>query len=114
MPLEPHADVAEAALYPVVQKVLGSPAARTISRDHTKVGRCIEELEELQNKLFNEMLEATETKDLERVRYGVYALIKLHFAKEEEVYLTFLDQDLTPAAAQEMFAAMEAAAHKAK
>jgi hypothetical protein len=48
------------------------------------------------------------------VLYGVYALVKLHFAKEEEVYLPILDQRLTPESAQEMFEAMEAAAHKAK
>jgi iron-sulfur cluster repair protein YtfE (RIC family) len=48
------------------------------------------------------------------VLYGVYALLKVHFAKEEEVYLPILDQSLTPQAAREMFEAMENAAHKAK
>ena len=46
--------------------------------------------------------------------YGLYALVKVHFAKEEEVYLPILDQRLTPEAAQEMFEAMEHAAHEAK
>ena len=113
--LKPHAQAEEAALYPVVQKVLGSPAAtRTMSRDHVEIGRYIEELEALRKKLFNKELEGTEIRDLQRVLYGVYALIKVHFAKEEEVYLPFLDQNLTPASAQEMFARMEAAAHQAK
>jgi hypothetical protein len=44
----------------------------------------------------------------------VYGLVKVHFAKEEEVYLPILDQQLTPESAQEMFEAMEAAAHEAK
>jgi len=30
------------------------------------------------------------------VLYGLYAIVKLHFAKEEEVYLPILDQRLTP------------------
>ena len=43
--LKPHAEAEEAALYPVVQKVLGSPdATQTMSRDHVEVGRYIEEL----------------------------------------------------------------------
>ena len=49
----------------------------------------------------------------ERVLYGVYALLKVHFAKEEEVYLPILDGYLTPESAQEMFEAMETAAHAA-
>jgi iron-sulfur cluster repair protein YtfE (RIC family) len=48
------------------------------------------------------------------VLFGVYGLVKVHFAKEEEVYLPILDQRLTPEAAQEMFERMEAAAHEAK
>jgi iron-sulfur cluster repair protein YtfE (RIC family) len=48
------------------------------------------------------------------VLFGVYGLVKIHFAKEEEVYLPILDQRLTPEAAQAMFARMEAAAHEAK
>lgn len=35
--LKPHAEAEEAALYPVVQKVLGSPdATKTMSRDHVE------------------------------------------------------------------------------
>lgn len=55
-----------------------------------------------------------QTKALQRVLYSVYAIVKLHFVKKEEVYLPILDQRLTSESAQEMFEAMEAAAHKAK
>jgi hypothetical protein len=41
-------------------------------------------------------------------------VVKLHFAKEEEIYLPMLDAKLTPKEAQEMFEYMEAAAHEAK
>ena len=51
---------------------------------------------------------------MRRVLYGVYALVKVHFAKEEEIYLPILDGYLTPERAREMFENMEAAAHKAK
>jgi iron-sulfur cluster repair protein YtfE (RIC family) len=112
--LKPHAEAEDAALYPVVQKVLGSPdATRTMSRDHVEVGSYIEELASLKENL-DTALTSEQTRSLRRVLYGVYALVKVHFAKEEEVYLPILDQRLTPDSAQEMFEAMEDAAHKAK
>lgn len=112
--LKPHAEAEDAALYPVVQQVLGSPeATKTMSRDHVEVGRYIEELSALQANL-TDPLDFTQITALRRVLFGVYALVKVHFAKEEEVYLPLLDQRLTPEAAQEMFERMEAAAHVAK
>lgn len=112
--LKPHAEAEDAALYPVVQKILGSPdATKTMSRDHVEVGRYIAELETLRDNLGRE-LSTAQIKDLRRVLYGVYGLVKVHFAKEEEVYLPILDRHLTPEYAREMFEAMEAAAHQAK
>ena len=113
--LKPHAEAEEAALYPVVQKVLGSPdATKTMSRDHVEVGRYIEELSSLRNTLNSQVLTTPQVIALRRILFGVYALLKVHFAKEEEVYLPILDRSLTPESAQAMFEAMEAAAHKAK
>lgn len=113
--LKPHAQAEEAALYPVVQKILGSPdATKTMSRDHVEVGLYIDELALLRNGLTDKALTAAQVTSLRRVLYGVYVLVKVHFAKEEEVYLPILDQRLTPESAQEMFEAMEAAAHTAK
>jgi hypothetical protein len=45
-------------------------------------------------------------RELQRTLYGLYAIIRLHFAKEEEVYLPLLDAGLTPAEADDMFRAM--------
>jgi iron-sulfur cluster repair protein YtfE (RIC family) len=108
--LLPHAQAEDAALYPTVQKVLGSPdATRTMSRDHVEVGRYIDELAVLRMDLSPENFKA-----LQRVLYGLYALVKVHFAKEEEVYLPILEARLTPDEAKEMFEAMEQAASQAK
>lgn len=113
--LKPHAEAEDAALYPVVQRALGSPdATKTMSRDHIEVGRYIEELAILKNGLTGDVLTPEQAASLQRVLYGVYALLKVHFAKEEEVYLPILDQHLTPESAQEMFEQMEATAYKAK
>ena len=108
--LIPHEQTEEAALYPAVQQALGSPdATRTMSRDHVEVGRYIDELNELRQNISSETC-----KPLQRVLYGVYALVKVHFAKEEEVYLPILDERLSPEQARDMFEAMEAAAGQAK
>lgn len=108
--LVPHAQAEDAALYPVVQKVMGSPdATKTMVRDHVEVGRYVEELAELQRDL-----SPRNFKSLQRALYGVYALVKVHFAKEEEVYLPLLEERLSEEEAREMFEAMENAAGHAK
>ena len=108
--LIPHAQAEDEALYPVVQKLLGSPdATRTMSRDHVEVGRYVAELAQLHQEISPQSFKA-----LQRVLYGVYALVKVHFAKEEEVYLPILEERMTPDEARAMFEAMENAAGHAK
>lgn len=113
--LIPHAQAEDKALYPMVQKVMGAAeATRTMSRDHVEVGRLTAELGELRLQLGAVALAPTQANALRRVLYGLYALVKVHFAKEEEVYLPLLDARLTPGEAHAMFEAMEAAAKEAK
>ncbi len=112
--LIPHAYAEDQALYPVVQKVMGaSQATATMSRDHVEVGRLTEELK-TRLPLGPGRLSESQVSGLRRVLYGLYTLLKLHFAKEEEIYLPLLDARLTPAEASQMFEAMEAAAGEAK
>ena len=113
--LIPHAQAEDRALYPVVGKIMGAPeATATMSRDHVEVGRLTEELAALRGHLAGTTLGADQAKALRRVLYGLYALVKLHFAKEEEVYLPILEARLTPHEADTMFAAMEAAAQEVR
>ena len=108
--LVPHAQAEEAALYPAVQWALGSPeSTRTMSRDHVEIGRYVTELASLRREISPGQL-----KPLLRALYGVYALVKVHFAKEEEVFLPILEERLSPEQAREMFEAMEEAAGQAK
>jgi len=113
--LIPHAQAEDKALYPVVQKAMGAgQATATMSRDHVEVGRLTEELGSLRVHKTQLTITSEQAKALRRVLYGLYALVKLHFAKEEEIYLPLLDSKLTRAEAKEMFEKMEAAAHEAK
>jgi iron-sulfur cluster repair protein YtfE (RIC family) len=113
--LLPHAQAEERALYPVVARLMGAPeATATMSRDHVEVGRLTEELGALRSGLTASGIDPRQTKALRAVLYGLSALVSVHFAKEEEVYLPILDQRLTEAEARHMFEAMEEAAEEAR
>lgn len=109
--LLPHAQAEERALYPVVGRLMSAPeSTATMSRDHVEIGQLTAELGSLRSHLGGTSLGASEEKALRRVLYGLSALVRVHFAKEEEVYLPLLDARLTAEEADQMFAAMERAA----
>lgn len=113
--LLPHAQAEERVLYPVVGRLMGAPeATATMSRDHVEITRLTEQLGELRSQLGNEPLEESQERVLRRVLYGLSALVAVHFAKEEEVYLPLLDTRLSPEEAKSLFVTMEMAAHEAK
>jgi iron-sulfur cluster repair protein YtfE (RIC family) len=113
--LLPHAQAEEKALYPMVQKAMGATqATATMSRDHVEVDRLTQELGTLRVHRTQLTITFGQARALQRVLYGLYALVKVHFAKEEEIYLPLLDAKLTAEEAHTMFEAMEAAAHEAK
>ena len=113
--LIPHAQAEDKALYPVVQKVMGAAqATATMSRDHVEVGVLTQELADLSQQLTKTIISANQANALRRVLYGLYALVKVHFAKEEEIYLPLLDASLTPDEGNAMFKAMEAAVGEVK
>lgn len=113
--LIPHAEAEDRALYPVVARLLGArEATATMSRDHVEVGRLTQELAALETKLSGDVVSPELARGLRRVLYGLYAVVKLHFAKEEEVYLPLLDTRLAPDEARHMFEAMERAAREVK
>ena len=94
---------------------MGAPqATSTMSRDHQEVDRLTQELGTLRVHATQLFITFNQAMALRRVLYGLYALVKLHFAKEEEIYLPLLDAKLSADDAKEMFERMEAAAHEAK
>lgn len=81
--LVPHAKTEERELYPKVGRILGHPdATAAMVYDHLAIRERIVELEE------------APVEDLARLQellYGLYALIRSHFRKEEELYLPLLE-----------------------
>lgn len=105
--LIPHAKAEDNTLYPVIGEILGSPrATATMSRDHTEIGKLTEELASLRSQI-SAAVSLAQLKALRRILYSLYALIKIHFAKEEEIYLPLLDQNLTADRASTVFTDME-------
>lgn len=115
MHLVPHAIAEDRALYPLVARAMGAPAATaTMSRDHVEVARLVRELSALRGRVTGIVLAPATAKALRRVLYSLYGLLRVHFAKEEEIYLPLLDERLTPAEARALVTAMERAAGDAK
>lgn len=112
--LLPHAQAEERALYPVVGRLMGAPeATATMSRDHVEVGRLTQELGSLRSHLVGTSMSASQERALRRVLYGLSALVTIHLAKEEEIYLPILDARLTADEAHHVFEVMERAAQEA-
>lgn len=106
--LMPHARGEDEVLYPAVARLLGSPlATATMTRDHVAVRELTDELGRLQVQTRGPELDPTLMNELRRVLYGLYTLIWVHFAKEQEIYFPMLDEALTREAATELFAEME-------
>jgi len=113
--LIPHAQAEEQVLYPTIGRLLRTlEATTTMSRDHLEVIRLTEELEELRLRLFYTPLSEPDKKALRRILYGLYAIIKVHLAKEEEIYLPILEARLLPEEAHQMFEVMERTVNEAK
>jgi CRP-like cAMP-binding protein len=94
--LIPHAKAEDAALYPVVQKVMGAPrATATMSRDRVEVGTLTGELAEAIAMVKPGEFPADVGRDLRRTLYALYALVHMHFAKEGEIYLPMLEASLS-------------------
>jgi iron-sulfur cluster repair protein YtfE (RIC family) len=108
--LIPHAEWEDAVLYPAVGRALGAPGATaTMSRDHEEIRDLAEELENMKDDIRGETLEGL-TFSLRRVLYGLYTLVKVHFAKEEGIYLPILDGQPGRRAAEALLLASEPSA----
>jgi iron-sulfur cluster repair protein YtfE (RIC family) len=113
--LIPHAQAEEQILYPTVGRLLRAlEATETMSRDHLEVIRLTEELKALRLHLFYTSMSESDEQALRRVLYGLYAIIKLHLAKEEEIYLPIVEVRLPASEVHGLVEAMERTAMEAK
>ena len=91
--LDPHEQAEDHDLYPVLARVLGGndPTA-TMSRAHVEISHLIRRLGRVLDDLDPEGPDADDIIELRRLLYGLHAILQLHFAQEDEGYLSLADE----------------------
>jgi hemerythrin-like domain-containing protein len=111
--LLPHAEAEENVLYRAYDQLANSPwATETMRRDHAAILAFADELTAVQLQLSMDAATPEQKQELRRILYGLYALLKIHFAKEEELLLPRLEEALSQEAADQLLDSMEAATQK--
>jgi hypothetical protein len=83
-----HLSTDERLLYPRVAERLGDPlAAAPMNYEHRAIRWWIDEIARA---------DVTDTDELQRLLYGIHALIKVHLSREEELYVGALDSTVWP------------------
>jgi hemerythrin superfamily protein len=88
-----HEEEEEAAVYPVVAKLLGGEdPMSTMERAHMEIEHLSRVFGHLLTDLPPEGPGIEDLVDLRRVLYGLHAILRLHFAQEEEAYSWLADE----------------------
>jgi heavy metal translocating P-type ATPase len=99
--LLPHERAEDTALYPRLAVPLGSPEATvTMSRTHAEIERLTDRIGTHLDLADRDGLRPEQLDDLLATLYGLHAVLRLHFAQEEENYFTLASHggDLGPQA----------------
>ena len=85
--LPQHEEEEEAAVYPVVARLMGGedPMA-SMARAHVEISHLTRVYRSLVDDLPSGVPGPEDLTDLRRVLYGLHAILRLHFAQEEEAY----------------------------
>jgi len=89
----PHDDAEDASVYPVVAKLIGGddPTA-TMSRAHLEIAHLVNVFGRTIDDLSSTGPDPEDTDELRRILYSLDAILRLHFAQEEESYLALIDE----------------------
>ena len=106
--LIPHSREESEILYRTVEQATQSPGSTaTMTREHLEVSKLADQLGDLHALTVAEAeLSSRTIRDLRRVLYGLHALVKLHFLKEEEIYVDVLEHRLSPVEKDVLVAAL--------
>ena len=92
--LGPHEQAEDETLYPVVARVLGgNDPTGTMSRAHVEIAHLIRRVGRVLDDIGTEGPDDDDIIELRRLLYGLYAILELHFAQEDEGYLSLADDD---------------------
>ena len=91
--LLPHEQAEDTQLYPVFDRILGgSDPTGTMSRAHVEIAHHIRRIAHLIDDLDPATPDPEDLIELRRSLYGLHAILVLHFAQEDEGYLSLIAQ----------------------
>jgi hypothetical protein len=82
--LPPHERADEELLIPIVNRALSNDATAALSRTHAEIEHQVSRLRRLLTGLDNDNVQPEDVVELRRLLYGLYAVLRLHNAQEEE------------------------------
>jgi heavy metal translocating P-type ATPase len=89
----PHESAEEEHLYPTLNRLIGgSDPTGPMSRAHIEITHQIRQLGQLLDEIDPSGPDEDEASELRRLLYGLYAVLRLHTAQEEESYLSLGDE----------------------
>ncbi|MET0577082.1 MAG: heavy metal translocating P-type ATPase, partial [Ilumatobacteraceae bacterium] len=93
--IAPHEQAEDSILYPVFTRVLGGtdPTA-TMSRGHAEIAHLTQRIGTLLDEIDPQAPNHEDLLELRRTLYGLHAVLVLHFAQEDESYLSLADEQL--------------------
>ncbi len=93
----PHEVSDETSLYPVVAKLIGGEdPTGPMSREHAEIVHLARLLDRLIEDAEPDGIGDADLPELRRLLLGTYTVLSLHFAQEEESYLSLLSRDQEP------------------
>ncbi len=91
----PHEQEDEHEVYPAIAAELpGADPLAALSRTHQEIFHLVRLYEALVDDLAGDVPTDGDLGDLKRILYGLHAILRLHFAQEEELYLSLNDSYL--------------------
>ena len=96
--LIPHAETEEAVLYALMDKVMGAQGAtETMVADHREIHRRIDAFASIADAVAQGPPSDAELEALREHLYALWAIVRLHLEKEEQLLFPLLDQHLSAA-----------------
>jgi len=94
--VKPHEQAEQDELYPALDRLIGGrDPTGPMSRAHVEIAHQIRRLGSLLDDIGPETPDEEDIADLQRLLYGLHAILALHTAQEEESYLSLVD-DVAP------------------
>ena len=96
--VQPHEQAEQEVLYPALDRLLGgADPTGPMSRAHVEITHQIRRLGQLLDDIGPDGPDSEDIIELRRLLYGLYAVLRLHTAQEEESYFSLADDTTTAA-----------------